>query len=284
MKKKHLFIFFYCVTILKVNAQDSLFSNVPSSELWLSIAEGLEYCELNGPYKSILGDSKISILRFEPNLVESKLLAASQFQIQPKTVAEWADSFGLDVVINAGMYQNASKLMNHAYMKVGNHINNPNIKPMNNAVIVLDPKQENKPNLDIIDLSCKNWNDVHFNFSSCIQGVRMIDCYGNPILWSKSKLPCSMLVCAKDNKGRIYFIFNQSNYTQNDMIQYLVSLPFELNSAIYMEGGPETSFYLKTGIYRVMKAGNYVSKSIPPKINDHFWPLPNVIGLRVKKN
>jgi hypothetical protein len=66
------------------------------------------------------------------------------------------------------------------------------------------------------------------------------------------------------------------------MIQFLVSLPWGLNSAIYMEGGPETSFYVNTGDHVIYKAGNYVSKSIPKKTNDHFWPLPNVIGLRVK--
>lgn len=283
MKKWFLIFVSFLASFQILLAQDSLFSNVPSSKDWCTLAKGLEYCELDGPYISVVGDSKISILRVEPSFLDVELLAASNHQIKPKTVSEWADSFELNVVMNAGMYDNVSRLMNHAYMKVGDHINNPNLKSMNNAVIVLDPITPKAQNLNIVDLKCNSWEDIHANYSSCIQGMRMIDCNGGPISWSKSKLACSMLICARDNSNRIYFIFCHSYYTQNEMIQYLVSLPFGLNSAIYMEGGPETSFYVKANGNVILKAGNYVTKSIPKKTNNHFWPLPNVIGLRIKE-
>lgn len=283
MNKHKLLLILCCVLSHWGCAQDSLFSNVPSSEQWLKLANGLDYCELDGPYQSRIGNSKVSFLKINPNVVDLKLLAASQLETSAQTVTQWADSFNLNVVINAGMYDNVSRLMNHAYMKVGDHINNPNLKPMNNAVIVLDPIRGSQPQMDIYDLNCRTWEDIHSNYSSCIQGMRMIDCNGVPISWSKNQQPCSMLICAKDSKNMIYFIFCESYYTQNEMLHYLAELPFKLKSAIYMEGGPETSFFVRVGDYTIKKAGNYVSKTVPKKTNNHFWPLPNVIGVRVRQ-
>jgi hypothetical protein len=36
--------------------------------------------------------------------------------------------------------------------------------------------------------------------------------------------------------------------------------------------------------YRIEKVGSYVSNTYPTDANSEYWPLPNVIGVRVKKD
>jgi hypothetical protein len=50
-----------------------------------------------------------------------------------------------------------------------------------------------------------------------------------------------------------------------------------------MEGGPETSFYINIDDTKIEKVGSYVSTTYANDDNDHFWNLPNVIGIKVKK-
>jgi hypothetical protein len=66
------------------------------------------------------------------------------------------------------------------------------------------------------------------------------------------------------------------------MIEFMRSFPFRLTHAIYLEGGPETSLYITVGNTVIQKIGSYVSDTYPNDDNDHFWKLPNVIGITLK--
>jgi len=60
-------------------------------------------------------------------------------------------------------------------------------------------------------------------------------------------------------------------------------MPYGLTNAIYIEGGPETSLYIRTGNRVVEKVGSYVSNTYATDNNMTFWALPNVIGMKLKK-
>ena len=66
------------------------------------------------------------------------------------------------------------------------------------------------------------------------------------------------------------------------MIRFLGMFPMKLTHAIYLEGGPETSLYMHIGKTRLEKFGSWVSDTYETDSNDHFWKLPNIIGVRVK--
>jgi hypothetical protein len=59
-------------------------------------------------------------------------------------------------------------------------------------------------------------------------------------------------------------------------------MPFNLANTIYLEGGPETSLYIKVGDTVIEKVGSYVSQTYPTDDNVCFWKLPNIIGLKLK--
>ena len=60
---------------------------------WTNLAKGIDYCETDAPIKSIVNDSKLSILKIQPQQVEFLLLSASEFDNKPRTASGWADSF-----------------------------------------------------------------------------------------------------------------------------------------------------------------------------------------------
>ena len=291
MRKIYLFSAFILCVFPFIRCQSDTTKKMNSSicekkynftEEWTKLSEGLFYCERNAPIKSIINDSKISILKFDPKKFDYFLLSATQYNRKSKTVKEWADTFNLNVVINAGMYELSEKLQSKGFLKSHNHYNNPKINPSYNASIAFNPLDTNNVCFNIVDAQCVSFEKTNSDYHCVAQGMRMLDCDGNPLSWEKKKQSCSMLIAAKGKDGFIYFIFCRSPYTHSQMIQFMLDFPFNLTNAIYMEGGPETSLYIKSGDYEIEKVGSYVSNTYPTDKNCNYWPLPNVIGLRGK--
>jgi hypothetical protein len=248
---------------------------------WKNLAKGIQLIETDAPKRSIIGDSKLTILKLDPRAFDFYLITATEYKTK-KTVCEWADTFSFNVVMNAGMYDLSNGLINRGFMKTHEHYNNRNFNPSYKAMIAMHPVDSMHPKFDILDLHCEPWEKVNNRFHTYAQGLRMIDCNGEPLGWNKRNQSCSMLVAALDHENNLYYIFSRSPYTHNEMISFMLDFPFELTNAIYLEGGPETSLYVCIGDTVLEKLGSYVSNTYPTDANEHFWRLPNVIGLKAR--
>lgn len=250
---------------------------------WTTLTKGMEYREISAPVKSFIGDSKLSILRMDPALFRFDLFAASQFDSIPRKVTAWADTFDLLVAFNSGMYSLEKPLQSRAYLKTGQHVNNGQLLEDFNLMLALGPKtKSNRSNIEVLDLTCSDWEQEQKNFSSFAQGLRMIDCNATPMNWQKNIQSCSMLLAAEDEKGWFYLVFTRSPYTHNQMIGFLKQMPGGLHDAIYLEGGPETSLLIDVNGHCIKKVGSWVSDTWESDANKHFWPLPNIIGVSKK--
>lgn len=291
MKKKHNYVVFLIALFPLLfscgegKSQHLKKPSVKDSTLvlnWKQAAPGIDFCETNAPFKSHVNNSKLTVVRIDPEEVEFELLCATGIDKRPRTVKEWAEEYDFDIVFNAGMYDMAEPLKSRGYLKSGKHTNNPNLNPAYNCMLAFQPTDSSNPTCDIIDLECTPWNQVNKKYIAYAQGLRMLDCNGNPMNWKKGKQSCSMLVVAKDPDGKLIVVFTRSPYLHNEMIGFLGQFPMKLTHAIYMEGGPETSLYMNIGKARLEKIGSWVSDTYETDSNDHFWELPNVIGVRVK--
>lgn len=272
----------------QINLVDSLIMDTIKNEKrpkydWNVLAEGLSVCETDAPIKSPINDSKLTIVKITPSYFDFFLFTATEYDKRSRTVKEWSDTFELNIALNAGMYELSNGLINRGYMKNYQHCNNPNFNPAYNSMIALNPVDTLDSRFAILDLKCESWENVKGDYHCFAQGMRMIDCNGTALGWNKRNQSCSMLVAASDPYGNIYYIFSRSPYTHNQMISFMTAMPFELTNAIYLEGGPETSLYIKIGDTVIEKFGSYVSGTYPNDDNDHFWALPNVIGMKLKK-
>ncbi|MEY3416794.1 MAG: hypothetical protein RL060_905 [Bacteroidota bacterium] len=267
------------INLLTIKAQDTTKLNFQ----WLPLADGISYAEVLAPKQSIVNDSKITVVKIKPKQFDFYLLTASEQKRKARTAKEWADTFQLNVVINAGMYNVANMLSNDGYMQNYTHFNNPIFKEGYNGMMAFHAKDSSKQNFAIVDLNCAPWDTVKNQFYSYAQCMRMIDCEGVPLSWDKKKQACSMLIAAHDSEQQVYFIFNRSPYTHKEMIQFMLQFPFKITNAVYLEGGPEASLYLNIGNKVIGKMGSYISTTYPTDSNHHFWKIPNVIGLRLKQ-
>jgi len=253
----------------------------PNYAYWTTLTKGMEYREIAAPTKSFIGDSKLAILRMDPAQFQFDLFSATQHDSIPKSVQTWADSFDLMVAFNAGMYDLNKPLNSRAYLQNGKHFNNGQLLEDFNLMMALGPKPKcQRSNIEVLDLTCANWEQEKNNFKGFAQGLRMIDCNASPMYWQKKIQSCSMLVAAEDENGWFYLIFTRSPYTHNQMIDFMKQMPGGLHDAIYLEGGPETSLFIDVNGHHIQKVGSWVSTTWESDANKHFWPLPNIVGVR----
>ena len=271
----------YCLFLLLLIGFDTTEAQESNNIKWKTLDDGLWYCEIDAPEKSILNDSKLSILKVDPHKNRFSLLSASEHGRKNRTAEDWAQEFGMKIIVNAGMYNTSNARSNKGYMKNYTHTNNHRFNKSYNVMMALNPRKQSEASLRLFDLTQSRWDSIRPHYQSFCQGMRMIDSNGEPLAWDKRPgQSCSMVVGATDTDGNIYFIFTRSPYTHQTMIRFLLGLPFNLRTTVYLEGGPEASIYISSGDTTIAKFGSYVSNSFAHDDNDHFWKIPNVIGIR----
>ena len=250
---------------------------------WHELQKGLSYLETDAPEKSILNDSKIFILKADPAHCKFTTLTASENKLQNRTADLWAIDFGMTVIVNAGMFNTVNQTTSKGYLKNHSHFNNRRLNGKYNVMMAMDPVDLSDTSMIIVDMTCRHWESLRSRYHTLCQGMRMIDGAGNPMAWDKRPgQACSMIVGATDISGNIYFVFSRSPYTHQQMIGFLLCLISGIRTTVYLEGGPEASLYIESGDKIIAKYGSYVSKTYANDDNDHFWRIPNVIGIRPK--
>jgi len=271
-------ILFGLVSLNSIAEAQELQDSLPQ---WHKLQSGLYYMEPDAPEKSILNDSKIFILKADPRFCNFRMLSASENGKRNRTADEWAQEFKVNVVVNAGMFNMSNARTNKGYMKNYAHTNNGKMNGYYNVMMAMNPKQNSNPEMMIYDLTCTRWESIRNDYHTFCQGMRMIDCNGNKMAWDKRPgQTCSMVISATDITGNIYFIFARSPYTHQKMIDFIVQLIPDIRTTVYLEGGPEASLFIQTPDTTISKIGSYVSKTYENDNNDHFWKIPNVIGIQ----
>ena len=93
-----------------------------------------------------------------------------------------------------------------------------------------------------------------------------------------------MVIVAIDKSGDLLFVFTRSPYNMYRHIDNLLKLPLNIYNAMYLEGGPEASFYLQTSDTLMYNMGSYETNFTEHNENDYFWGIANVIGVKRKKS
>ena len=250
---------------------------------WHQLAKGLSCFETDAPEKSILNDSRIFMLKANPLLCNFRILSASENIGADRPADLWAKDFGVNVVVNAGMFNMANHRTNRGYLKNDSHYNNSHLNNKYNVMMAMNPKRASDTSMVISDMTVRDWEGLKLKYRTLCQGMRMIDGSGNPLAWDKRPgQSCSMVLGATDIAGNIFFVFTRSPYTHQQMIGFLFRLIPNIRTTVYLEGGPEASLYIQTRDTVISKYGSYVSKTYANDRNDHFWKIPNVIGIQVQ--
>ncbi|QCE41775.1 phosphodiester glycosidase family protein [Psychroserpens sp. NJDZ02] len=278
--KRHVIkSFLYLVLATTIIVLLSSFKFSEGDITWEKIDEGLYYAAYDAPIKSKFGDSKINILKIAPSLYNLNLLTAQENDGKTRTAKDWLDQKKQIAVINAGMYM-TDHSTNVGYMKNFDVINNGRVS-RDNTIAAFNRKNDSVPEFQIIDLKCQNWEQLKTQYNSFTQSIRMMDC-NQKNKWSQQNKMWSMVVIGKDKKGNVLFIFVRSPYSVHNFINILSNSSLDLYNLMYLEGGPEASFYLNHNGTKVERMGSYETGFNENDKNNDFWDIPNVIGISKK--
>jgi hypothetical protein len=248
---------------------------------WQTLAPGLELGRFPRPGKSGVGNSIITVLRISPQEYSFRLLCASQYGGRNRTVKEWCREFGLGAAINASMYQRDG-LTSTGLMKNYSHANNPKLNPNYKSILVFNPAASHLPDVQLLDLQCDNFGALRKKYKTTVQNMRMISCKRENV-WSQQDRRWSMVSLGVDRKGNVLFLFTRSPYSVHDFINILLSLEIDVRRAMYLEGGPPASLYLKASHMEIELIGSFETGFNENDENDSFWPIPNAIGIYAKR-
>jgi len=254
--------------------------NTNKYNTWTEIDKGLYFIEMDSKIKSEFGNSKITILKISPKYYNFNLMSAKETKVYSlKTAKGWAKEKKLLAVINAGMFMEDYRT-NMGYMKNYGFINNSKLSK-DKAIISFNRKDKTVPEIQIIDLEHQNWDTLKNKYNSYTQGIRMID-INQTNRWSQQNKKWSMVCMGIDKKGNALFIFTRSPYSVHDFNNILLESPVNIYNLMYLEGGPEASFYLNHNGTEIERFGSYETGYNENDENDESWHIPNIIGITKK--
>lgn len=249
---------------------------------WNQLETGLEYVSFEAISKSSHGDSKIDVLRINPSFFSFELECMDQKKTGNKKIDQICKENNLIAAINAGMFKLEGNFQTcTGYMKRGNYINNPNLNPSYKNVFAFNSQDTSKKSATLVDITCQDWPTAKSTYTSFSQGIRMVNCEGKAT-WQASEKKWSMVLLGEDISGNILFIFCRSPYKVLDFTNMLIQSELKIKRLMYLEGGPEASFYLNHSTINVQKMGSYETGFNENDTNHVYWEIPNVIGIRRK--
>ncbi len=252
-------------------------------QLWKMLDEGLYLGEFASTLKSRISNFPITILKIKPKFYSFKLLCASEHGRNLRTAKQWCNEFGLLAAINASMYQDTDPLKSTGYMKNYNHINNPHINPAFGAFMAFNPIDSSLPESRFVDRRLqKDWKAQIEKYHTVVQNYRMIS-KGKRKGWPQQKKLYSTAAVGMDKDNNVLFIHSPSPYSTHDFINILLSLPIDIDSAMYLEGGPEATLYISPKDIQTKSEGRYGTLFGENFSDLSTLTLPNVIGIVKRK-
>ncbi len=251
-----------------------------SHDPWQSLAPGMDLGTFTASQPSKSGDSRITILRIDPDLWSLEFAGLSlDGGSSGLTARQWSKAHNLTAAINAGMF--GTDYRTHVgHLRFRDHLNNDNVNAYQ-SVAAFDPRRDGLPHFRIFDLDSPDvsMQTILRDYASAIQNLRLIQRPGKN-RWRQQEKMWSEAALGEDESGRILFIFCRSPYTMHDLNNELLGLGIGLVSAQHLEGGPQAQLYINTGEVEFEISGSHGSSFSDNDAISAAWPIPNVLGVR----
>lgn len=243
---------------------------------WHRIDRGMEIAEFPIPRRYPPDDARITVLRIDPDECSFVLLSASEEDNERKTISQWAKEHQLLAAINAGMFL-PDGITSVGYMKNFKHVNNAHVS-RHNAVLAFNPTNSDLPDIQIIDRECQDFSTLKRQYQTMIQSIRMISCKRENV-WKQQDSRWNTAAVALDEDGNVLFLFSPPSISVHDFADMLLELPIAVSVTMYMEGGPQASFFVSSGDFHLEKHGHLDTGFEGELGLQVAFPIPNVVGV-----
>jgi len=247
---------------------------------WQVLAPGmdLKYVMVGKPGSS--ANSRITILRINPNLWQLELVGSSQTRDSAgHSVREWCRKEKFTAAINAGMF--ATDQSTHiGYMRSGKDVNNGK-RNSYQSVAAFGPREKSLPAFRIFDLDAPDvsFDTILKDYGSVVQNLRLIK---RPGLnqWQQQDKKWSEAALGEDAQGRVLFIFCRLPFSMYELNQELLAAGIGIVAAQHLEGGPEAQLYFHVGGEEKEMFGSYETSLEKDDTDAISWPIPNALAVR----
>lgn len=238
----------------------------PASLDWTTLRPGLDHARAR--LDATIGDRWLHILRISPARFRFTLLTGEAAGKSPRSAARWAREHDLVAATNAGMFHPNGLPVGFA--KSQGRVIQPTIT-RDRCVFVF-----NQTRARIIDRACETFDAE--SQPNALQSIRMISCDGRNV-WTQQPRRWSIACLAQDAEGRILFLHSRSPHSVHDFITAIQALPLSIARCMYLEGGPEATFYVNAGDAEIERYGSFETAFNENDDNGFPWPLPNILGV-----
>jgi len=266
-------------TLISLLSFASLHATRAASD-WKTLAPGMDYKYAVAKKPSAVGDSRIFVLRMDPNLWQLEATGISQTdESTGHTARDWSKSHKFIAAINAGMFA-ADYKAHLGYMGSAAHVNNSKVNAYQ-SVAAFDSRDPQSPPFHIFDLDAPgtHFDDIQKSYASAVQNLRLIKRPGSN-QWGQQNRQWSEAALGEDEKGHILFIYSRSPFSMHDLNNELLSAGIGIVAAQHLEGGPEAQLYLHVGDFELELFGSYETNFRENDSNSAAWPIPNILGTR----
>lgn len=269
-------VFFLCCLLITTGYSQAI--------EWQQLEKGLYLTQLSekqGKDRQEGDEPDIFVLKIDPDYFRFRLLSASEYQGQRRSLQDWVEDFGLVAGINASMFWEDFETST-GYMKNFDHINNDLIHPDYNAFFCFHPRDPDLPQLRLIDrINVLDWQEQIENYHTVIQSYRMISSQQENV-WQKNNQSHSVAAIGIEKEtDDVFFIFSQKPRTIPRLNSILLSSPLSILTCMFVEGGPTAGLYIKA---QSLQQGWYglTTNSLWKEKPETFNKIPNIIGIKRK--
>lgn len=245
-------------------------------EGWQALAPGMELRLFTAPADPSGG--VIAVLRLDPALVDLEL-GTAMASGRSFTVEGWAELRGFAAAINAGMFRMDDRRLSTGLLRDRTVAVSTFVHPAYGAFFLFQPKSPGLPPVRFVDRDQEpQWRALLEDYHGALQGYRLFGPARRPA-WPLAGRRHSQAALGVDGSGRVLWIHCRPRLTMGEFAQALIDLPLDLTGAMYLEGGADAGLFVATPHGPRRFVGDYAS-DLAATVNDHFWPVPNVLGAR----
>lgn len=260
-----------------------IFVSLAQAEDWKILAPGLELREFIIPKNEgeLSGaQENLAVLRIDLSRFDLVLGAALKTG-RSLPMPEWVRHHGFVAAINAAMFRADDRMRSTGFMRDSEVVVNSFVHPDYGAFLAFQPRDPSLPSVRWVDRKLDdNWQEILASYDGVIQNYRLIS-RDRQNLWEPSPRRHSAAAVAMDQQGRLLFIHSRPPLSLHEFAQALLHLPLDLVGAMYVEGGADAAMYVHVNNFTGRWVGDYQTDFFQGS-NKHFWPAPNVLGIRRK--
>ncbi len=262
-------------------AEDAAPTGAACAHARLELLAGLTVERIEADPAAAPAGACITLVRIDPARFRLRILAASKHgDGASRPLPEWVRTYGETGGINTSMYLQSGR--STGILRSAELVDRDADNAAMGAYLAFDPVSPEDAPVALFGRGCPGVElaDVRARYRGLVQNYRILGCDGEAVPWQDEKR-FSAAAVALDEGGHVVFVHSRTPWQMTAFAQRLADPALGLRAAMYVEGGPEASLYVRAGAggaaEEIAEVGSFETGFFDAS-NTRFWAIPNVLS------